>query len=453
MELHKKAGRAEDVYCGGGYIRRSAEGDLKFKLYSRRRIEASHVFRTSQVECGELLPDEEYYELVANDRRGRRWESKNILASTGGCLGQEGAVTSGMLEEVKHTSEEDTSGVRQSSSLGITFFEDFEIPTNAWTRVETTVAGQRRPPSGSRNVAKFRACGYDFQLSREEGLVNMTVRSSATALPGHLEIRVVEALEFVLARLLQPVVIEKYENGEKSIRLKRAASRPSVWRVQPPIAFRTALVSQHVWKLYERYLTHVLAYEEINKYHVLSAYTKRVIRASAASVEAEALEIGVCVEGILAREFPGAGALSEADIEAMEEARRIIEKSEINDGLRRRMAGAMNSWRQPSATERLQCLVGEGVIDEAEYSAWRKLRHPSTHGRVPAVQDLQEFVDLCHTGTVLLYKLIFRAVGYDGKYTDYSTHGWPLKDCPRPSYSPENSTGEPDSVDDEPSKG
>ena len=55
--------------------------------------------------------------------------------------------------------------------------------------------------------------------------------------------------------------------------------------------------------------------------------------------------------------------------------------------------------------------------------------HPNTsaHGETPGSENLQALVDLCHKVTVLMYHLIFRAVGFEGAYIDYSTHGWPLK--------------------------
>src|SRR5262249_54431354 len=39
-------------------------------------------------------------------------------------------------------------------------------------------------------------------------------------------------------------------------------------------------------------------------------------------------------------------------------------------------------------------------------------------------ENLQTLVDLCHKVMVLMYHLIFRAVGFEGVYIDYSTHGW-----------------------------
>jgi len=427
MELRKKANSGEDVYLGGGYIRRNEDGELSFRLYSKRDVEFSHSFGTSSVKPGELIPHEEYYELVVTDSKGREWESKNILASTGGCLRGKGAVTSGLLEELKHTSKENMRSGSKKSGLSIRFFEEFDIPANVPTTVETSVGRRQTGMTSSMNVAKFRSCGYDFEISRGDGMVVLRVQSNSGKLPEQLEVRVVEALEFVLGRLLEWAVLEKFEEGLETFRIKRGRLIESKWRIGPPLRFIKTDPSGVVWNLYDKYLGHILSYDQIDKYHPLSVFVRRTIQGSAGSIETESLEIGVSVEGIVHTEFENIGVLSEDETKELENALRIIEESKIAKELKKRIRGAINSWKKPSATIRLLRLIETGVINRAEYEAWKKLRHPSSHGKVPVLGDFQEFVDLCHTATVLLYKLIFHAIGYEGRYTDYSTRGWPLR--------------------------
>lgn len=430
MKLSKKADSSEDVYFGGGYIRRKEDGELSFKLYSERNVELSNFFGTRSVKSGELIPPEEYYELVVTDSTGREWESKNILASTGGFAGGKGSVTSGLLEELKHTSKENMRSGSKKSGLSIRFFEEFDIPANVSTTVETSVGKRQTGMTSSMNVAKFRSCGYDFEISRGDDMVGLRVLSNSRKLPEQLEVRVVEALEFVLGRLLEWAVLEKFEDGLETFRIKRGRLSASKWRIGPPLRFIKTDPSGVVWNLYDKYLGHILSYDQIDKYHPLSVFVRRTIQGSAGSIETESLEIGVSVEGIVHTEFANVGILSEVETKELEDALRIIEKSEIAEGLKKRITGAINSWQETSATDRLLWLIESGVIARVEYEAWKKLRHPSSHGRLPNLRDFQEFVDLCHTATVLLYKLIFHAIGYEGKYTDYSTRGWPEKDYP-----------------------
>lgn len=131
MVLRKNATNDIDVYEGSGYIRRTSEGDLLLKLYSKREVDVARLFRSNGLKSGQLIPDDEYYELSATDIKGRIWEAKYILPDIGGCAGQEGAVVSGRLQELKHTTDSLHPSVRPHSSLNIMFFQDLKIPCNA----------------------------------------------------------------------------------------------------------------------------------------------------------------------------------------------------------------------------------------------------------------------------------------------------------------------------------
>jgi hypothetical protein len=80
-----------------------------------------------------------------------------------------------------------------------------------------------------------------------------------------------------------------------------------------------------------------------------------------------------------------------------------------------------------SAKSRLITLAKEKTVYESHIKAWSDLRHASAHGVTPGSDDIQTLLDLCNKVTVLMYHLIFRAVGYEGSYKDYSVHDWPKK--------------------------
>ena len=42
----------------------------------------------------------------------------------------------------------------------------------------------------------------------------------------------------------------------------------------------------------------------------------------------------------------------------------------------------------------------------------------------------QTALDMVNKTIVLMYKIIFQVIGYEGKFTDYGTVGYPLKDYP-----------------------
>lgn len=72
-------------------------------------------------------------------------------------------------------------------------------------------------------------------------------------------------------------------------------------------------------------------------------------------------------------------------------------------------------------------LVAERVIFLRHVKAWGTLRNQVAHANVQATGSLQQLVDLCEAVTMLLYHLIFKAVGYEGVYTDRSEYGYPTR--------------------------
>jgi hypothetical protein len=52
------------------------------------------------------------------------------------------------------------------------------------------------------------------------------------------------------------------------------------------------------------------------------------------------------------------------------------------------------------------------------------------HAELPDPTERQRFFDKIMAANVLLYQLVFSAIGYGGFYSDYSTHGFPVVKYP-----------------------
>jgi hypothetical protein len=56
-------------------------------------------------------------------------------------------------------------------------------------------------------------------------------------------------------------------------------------------------------------------------------------------------------------------------------------------------------------------------------------------------KKLQELIDLIHKVTVLMYHIVFYLIGYRGKFTDYSSLGFPEKTYPSAAPAATGSVG------------
>jgi hypothetical protein len=115
-------------------------------------------------------------------------------------------------------------------------------------------------------------------------------------------------------------------------------------------------------------------------------------------------------------------------IPPLNETISIINSSTIDPSLKNRISSAIGTWKQPSASTKIQNLVNSGLVTEDEFAAWKKARNPLAHADLPKCSDLQEYVDIGSKVLTLFYKLIFNCIAYNGPYVDYGAEGWPTSE-------------------------
>jgi hypothetical protein len=413
--------RKRDIYRGGGFIERAHDGRLSLTLYSPRGFDLRRLFRSTGP-AGRAIPETEYYDLTARDTRARTWECNRILMAANGS--DAGVVVTSNLHVL--TCTEGRPVISAKPWLELVYLDDIEIPLNATSEVTTKVADQQKSKRFKANASLFTSCDCNFQITSAQGVARLSATTDKDLLPPHLDTRATEALRFVLAVPVQWAVLHKSE-ADTEVTQIRGTGRPSGrFAVYPPIRFTGPANAAHVWALFDRYLRHVIAYDKHDKYHPLSALVNQVFDANEASINAQALTLGVAVEGVLRRAFPKVVSLSEKEKKTLEEARVVVEHSPLDAKMKARILGQMANWSHPSASDVLHYFIREKLISKREHEAWKDLRHPSAHASLPSAEDIDKLVDLCSTVRGVFYKLIFRAVGYDGPHTDYHTRGWPL---------------------------
>ena len=305
------------------------------------------------------------------------------------------------------------------------------IPGNASTKVTTVT------PDGSisrhlrLDTAQVKTVFGDFNIFNRPGML-VVEAVSPTMFPAHFETRIVEALGFVLAKPLTWNVIELVEGGVETVRLRGVPEAVDA-KLQPPVVGGTIDMSGgDVWRLFNQYLTMVCTHAG-PEFHPCSRHVFSVLEASAGTVGARGLALGVAVDGLAKELFPDAGVLPTTLKPLVKQLRTYFRAwpEFHNEGTKRalhdRVDAMLGRILDVSAKSRLFALAREKSVYEAHIKAWNDLRHASAHGVMPGSDDIQTLVDLCGGVTVLMNHLVFRAVGYEGTYRDYSVHGWPKK--------------------------
>jgi hypothetical protein len=418
------------VFSGPGYLRQGEGGTVEYKVYPT----TSHEWNVWEKQFGgvegKLIESSRYYTLKATDRFGRCWEWWRTMPEISSSALETGVhhVIDGKTHELAFSRRSDVP--EDVFNLKMFFFADVEIPCNARTEVITLAGGERRQTSSLLNVAQFSTPIGEFHVSNQAGLVLVEL-DSGTPLPAHIEIRIVEALGLVLARPLFWNVIERYENRIETVRV-RGQSIVANAKLLPPVGRGPIDMTGEVWRLFEKYLTFICAYPE-DRFHPCSRHLFSALEASAGTINAQALALGVAVEGIVKKLFPKAGSLPDGLKPKVKQLRKHFKKWEaLKDeqtkaALWKRVQDMLGRLLEVSTKSKLHALAAEKAVYEEHVEAWGAIRNTSAHGETPGSENLQTLVDLCHKVMVLMYHLIFRAVGFEGVYIDYSTHGWRSK--------------------------
>lgn len=372
--LRQRTAADPEVYSGPGWVRQLHDGEFAYKILVAEGLRANRLL-THKLPAGTVIPDEAYFDLCATDEMGRQWKAERIRPKSISS-GLTHSVVEGVLSRLVSVSET----VAHNAHAKILFAEKAEFPCTTGTETKTTINGRLRASSQKTNAAEFTSCGHRFLLLMENGALWLEIDpESELLLAPSIETRTVEALQFVLARPMPWVLLEKEERDVCWTEVRpRTTTRLLRWF--PPIWFSRVAGAAAVWQLCDRYLQHIIHHPG-EEWHPLSERIYSVLQASNASVEAHALTLGVQIEGIL--------------------------KSEL---------GKTGEPKRRSAADRLHSLANKGLITADLVPAWRKLRNSSAHADSKDTIALQEFSDLLISVTSLLHQLVFAAIGYRGPF-------------------------------------
>ena len=419
------SGSDKKTFEGAGSITQIDEGQFLLKLYCEGEISPKEALsRFFNTTVGKVIDDSEYYNLAAVDMKGRCWEAKRVLPNISSGPSP-GYLVNSRLYEISHS--ESLHKTLEKTTVIIKFRGDIDIPCNEGTIIETFISGEKRSKSTRLNIARFQAAGFKFEIEKEKNWLTVKAVSDSLPINDAIITRFTEALQFVLGRTLNWSVLELFQERIQEIKVRASQENEEKSSlIRPPISFRSHDTADSVWTLFEKYLDHVISYPE-KSWHPLFGLIHSVIESGNASLEAQALTLSVSTEGLLKREFSALATPDESFEEQVDDARHLIERSDLNETIKERLKGFLGSILSPRAKDRLFVLKEKGLIDDDFVEAWNRLRNSSAHADSPKSIDLQAYLNLCNSVLVLFYHLVFLAIGYTGDYTDYSSYHYPIR--------------------------
>lgn len=425
MKVVQNAASEPATFFGKGHLYQDTDGTILFRLFPTEFANHNCLkFWPDKLVPGKLFPDNSYYSLEATDWYGRRWKWHRILPHipSSFCNEKPEVLVEGRLDEIRF--DEDRSFRDNRNYLTMHFFVDAKVPAISVTETFTHFDGALRFSASALDHAQLNTDFGEFVVRTESGKLIVECESDKP-FPDHFPLRVSESLSFILARRLYWNVLDVCADGKRQVKLRgQKGSDPK--SASPPMADNHPNSPRWLWAMFTDYLNFVSKYTE-PKFHPCTRHLFSIYQAYQGTLEAKTLALSVAVEGLVKDLYPQKGQ-EKAQIKKV--VRQLRQHCEAWEGFRDedikrqlgdRLSGILGQLTTQRPKDTLFQLMNEKLVEKLHIDAWAKLRNLAAHGEYLGSLTTQEIVDLIHVVEVLVYRLILKAIRYEGLFTDYAS--------------------------------
>ena len=384
------------------------------------------VLRSDRHVPGELIPEEDYWQLEALDTIKCRWSNTRV------CGWNVYSSAEKILFVILHnvtvvvTNSPSVLGGFSRPRLQITFYEDFYFPYSDFTHTKQSVGDQLTHISGKRDIAQFEFGQYQAEVKRinDNNRFSITRRDSDELIPNHLHHRLQEALHFVFAVQLNFTSVLYFEKQYTRLTIIAAPKERIPARLNPPLNFKSLAYMDHVYKMLNTYFTHV-CHDPTDYWHPLGAVHYDLLCASPSN---DALSLAVCVacENLVNMTSDKKHTNDKEDLEQIvERVKDYINNLDAAEDIKSRLIGSIASVLSPRAIDLFYLLANQGIVRKEMVEGWKALRNKTAHGNRDE-SELSKRLSRINNVLTLYYCLVFHIIEYKGLFVDRSKRGWPV---------------------------
>ena len=415
--LTQKTDKDPIIYTGPGTIYQDEHGILQLKLYSKLNDMYKELSYQSKNDTpGKIIAKDDKFTLKATDMFGTEWVADNIWISDSTPCSTEDLVIKTKLDEIKNIKSNEIQSNFKKNSLFIIVPGQYKIPCNE----------KEDLPNGGRRLNRtvFSANEIDFEFRKLDSCLIINANSKTEKLDKDTYIKLIEALSIIIGCKVRPIVIKNTQKDKDVIKIRSVDNSFINKKLFPPFKHSDPTEFESFTSFLEKYLVNIKS-----PFSDIFGFWHKISRAWQASIENSSLSIGVAIEGTLKSYFSETGLADEEILQQAEEAKKLIEDSNLGERIKGRLFGSIGLLKNASPKGALNQMVQEKWLNKAMVSEWKELRsksvHPDKMNQGPIV--FQKYINQIYTCLALFYRLVFIIIKYEGSYVDYSEKGWPEK--------------------------
>ncbi len=426
ITLTQNATDSPRIYTAAGSIFASPENGAEARLVWKR--DSNHPYNQfailnamQRVKSGELIPADHYFALRAVDIAGNCWTHPTVLLKCDETQHAEILTVSCDFIQV------DVESAIKRTLAHYVFNDDLEMPMNVPLESTEVIRGRKRQTI-KRGASAGAVDGMEvrYQRVRADEAGNSyelsAVAQEGKEPPPEFHARLLEAIQFCVAKHAWPIMEEVIQGGKHIVTLSK--SRPfNNGLVSAPLP---SYASEDFYLLMECFYRYSCSEARGAEAPPLSKTVGGLFTLKGVWIDTIALLMSVSVESILQDPiFKNLGKPNKGLKAQIDKLFDWVKKASVDNDLIGRATSAMGTMKSNRAVDKMFVLAKAGVIDEEEILAWKALRNPTAHGSFELdPSKLQDLLDNVYKLVAMIYKLAFFRVGYVGRFSNYAARGW-----------------------------
>lgn len=418
VEIHRFEDNQPPIFKGPGVIRGDKAGRLSYKVYNQIQVNEEIFAYLKQIR-EENDPRKTNLRLFVRGYDGMEWSggwsipALNIFQApyllVEGAFDQLGA----RVEKLE--------GDRTSNSTELVFSDYLDLPLAGTVKVESFHGEEVISTSfwGDHHEVTFDDSLIRFQKSSDKSRLHVTASDGDRFTPPYVENWITEALIFITARMIYPRMIIRHFEKDALVFI-RATPRTIESGMLPPFSYAPD-TRDSFWKAFCAYLGKCKSVQQFEPLEMTKGFSELCL-AGKGTLQGFLISLSIYIEFCVNLIFASleSGASREDDYKKkVEDLVQHVGAWDRDDTIRERAKGLLSMLYTPSLPKRMDVLVEQGVITEIQEKTWKKARPYLAHGNVIDFKKEEEFWHIRNHLISMVYRLIFRIIGYRGLVLDY----------------------------------
>lgn len=406
------------IFKGPGHIRGDRAGRLTYKVYNQFPVSKDIFEYLKQIKESDD-PKVKNIRLKATAYDGTKWSGGWSIPEVDFFQSPHLLVTGEFDKLTTRVSK--LKGDKKINYTELIFDANFDLPFGGNVEVKHFHGEDLILTScwGDHHKLIFEGTPIVFQRSSDKERLHIEAYHSEGFTPPFVENWITEALVFSTARVIHPRIEVRHFQEDSLVTIKSTPISSQNGMIPP---FSSAPDTREMfWQSFCAYLSKCKSVGQFENLKLTTGFYELCL-ASKGTLQGLLIPLSLYIEFCVKEVLSNSDNVKTIEAEYKIKIDMILQHVSVwdhDDAIRDRALGLLSNLNNPSIPQLIDILVEQGVLNKNHKKVWKKARPYLAHGNIIDFSKQEEFWHYRNHLFSMMYRLIFRIIGYRGLVLDY----------------------------------